>query len=127
MYSSGVTGENYLRGVQEADANGVVTFTTIFPGCYAGRMPHVHFEVYPSVAKATSAANRIKTSQFTFPMAALNEAYAVSGYEASVRNLAGISYATDNVFNDGTSLQMVSITGSPAAGYVATLSVGVHL
>jgi protocatechuate 3,4-dioxygenase beta subunit len=127
MYSAGVTGENYLRGVQVADANGVVTFTTIFPGCYAGRMPHVHFEVYPSVAKATSAANRIKTSQFTFPMAALNEAYGVSGYETSVRNLAGISYATDNVFNDGTSLQMASVTGSPAAGYVATLSIGVHL
>jgi protocatechuate 3,4-dioxygenase beta subunit len=127
MYSSGVTGENYLRGVQEADANGVVSFTTIFPGCYPGRMPHVHFEVYPSLARATSAVNRIKTSQFTFPMAALNEAYAVSGYETSVRNLAGSSYATDNVFNDGTSLQMVSITGSPAAGYVATLSVGVHL
>jgi protocatechuate 3,4-dioxygenase beta subunit len=127
MYSSGVTAENYLRGVQEADANGVVTFTTIFPGCYAGRMPHVHFEVYPSLARATSAASRIRTSQFTFPMATLNEAYGVSGYETSVRNLAGISYATDNVFNDGTSLQMVSITGSPAAGYVATLSVGVHL
>jgi hypothetical protein len=60
-------------------------------------------------------------------MATLNEAYAVSGYETSVRNLAGISYATDNVFNDGRSLQMVSITGLPAAGYVATLSVGVRL
>jgi hypothetical protein len=69
MYSSGMTPENYLRGVQEADADGVVTFTTIFPGCYDGRMPHVHFEVYPTLAKAASAANRIKTSQFTFPMA----------------------------------------------------------
>jgi protocatechuate 3,4-dioxygenase beta subunit len=127
MYSSGVTGENYLRGVQEADANGLVTFTTIVPGCYAGRMPHVHFEVYPSLAKATSAANRLKTSQFTFPMATLNDAYAVSGYETSARNLAGISYATDNVFSDGTSLQMASVTGSPATGYVATLTVGVYL
>jgi protocatechuate 3,4-dioxygenase beta subunit len=127
MYSSGVTGENYLRGVQEADASGVVTFTTIFPGCYAGRMPHVHFEVYPTLAKATSAANRVKTSQFTFPMATLNEAYTASGYEASVRNLAGISYASDNVFNDGTSLQMATVSGSPATGYVATLTIGVYL
>jgi protocatechuate 3,4-dioxygenase beta subunit len=127
MYSSGATGENYLRGVQQADANGVVTFTTIVPGCYAGRVPHVHFEVYPSLAKATSAANRVKTSQFTFPMATLNEAYAASGYETSVRNLAGISYATDNVFNDGTTLQMATVTGSPGAGYLATLTVGVYL
>ena len=47
LYSSGVTAQNYLRGVQETDSSGSLSFTTIFPGCYAGRMPHVHFEVYP--------------------------------------------------------------------------------
>jgi protocatechuate 3,4-dioxygenase beta subunit len=125
MYSSPVAGENYLRGVQEADADGMVTFTTIFPGCYDGRMPHVHFEVFPSLAKSTAAANRIKTSQFGFPTATLAEAYAASGYATSVRNLASMSYASDNVFSDGTALQIVSITGSVSAGYVATLTVGV--
>lgn len=125
MYSSGVTGENYLRGVQAADSSGSVTFTTILPGCYAGRMPHVHFEVYPSLAKATSAANRIKTSQFTFPMATLNEAYAATGYSASVRNLASMSYASDNVFSDGTTLQMATMSGNATTGYKATLNVGV--
>jgi protocatechuate 3,4-dioxygenase beta subunit len=125
MYTSPITAENYLRGVQEADANGLVTFTTIFPGCYAGRMPHVHFEVYPTLAKATLAANRIKTSQFGFPTATLAEAYTASGYAASVRNLAAISYATDNVFSDGTALQIASVSGSATAGYVATLTVGV--
>lgn len=127
MYTSGVTLENYLRGVQEADADGMVTFTTIFPGCYAGRMPHVHFEVYQSLAKSTSAANRIKTSQFGFPAAMLAEAYTASGYGASVRNLANISYATDNVFSDGTALQIAEVTGSASLGYVATLTVGVSL
>jgi protocatechuate 3,4-dioxygenase beta subunit len=127
MYSSGIVGENYLRGVQEADSQGVIAFQTIFPGCYDGRMPHVHFEVYPSLAKATSAANRIKTSQFSFPLASLNEAYTAAGYEASVRNLARISFATDNVFSDGTSLQMASVTGNATQGYVATLTVGVSL
>lgn len=126
LYSSSVTGQNYLRGVQETDSAGNLAFTTIFPGCYAGRMPHVHFEVYPSVAKAASAANRIKTSQFTFPMATLNEVYAASGYTASVRNLAQISYATDNVFADGTSLQMATVTGNATDGYVVTLSVAVN-
>jgi protocatechuate 3,4-dioxygenase beta subunit len=127
MYASGLTNENYLRGVQEADATGAVTFTTVFPGCYAGRMPHVHFEVYPSLAKATSAANRVKTSQFTFPMATLNEAYATAAYSTSARNLATISYATDNVFSDGTSLQMASVSGDPVNGYVVTLTIGVAL
>ena len=126
LYSSGVTAKNYLRGVQETDSTGNLAFTTIFPGCYAGRMPHVHFEVYPSLAKAASAANRIKTSQFTFPMATLNEVYAASGYTASVRNLAQISYATDNVFSDGTSLQMATVTGNATDGYVVTLTVAVN-
>ena len=127
MYSSGVTGENYLRGVQEADSTGLLTFTTIFPGCYDGRMPHIHFEVYPTLAKSTSAANRIKTSQLGFPTATLAEAYAASGYASSVTNLARISYATDNVFSDGTSLQIATVTGNVAQGYVATLQVGVSL
>jgi len=127
MYSDGIAGENYLRGVQEADGEGWVTFTTIFPGCYDGRMPHVHFEVYSSLAKASSAANRVRTSQFAFPLATLDEAYASSGYTSSVRNLARISYATDNVFSDGTALQMASVTGNAARGYFATLTVGVSL
>lgn len=126
LYSSGVTAQNYLRGVQETDSAGNLSFTTIFPGCYAGRMPHVHVEVYPSLAKAASASNRIKTSQFTFPLATLNAVYAASGYTASVRNLAQISYATDNVFSDGTSLQMTTVTGNATEGYVATLVIAVN-
>ncbi|MCC7597927.1 intradiol ring-cleavage dioxygenase [Janthinobacterium sp. FW305-129] len=126
LYSSGVTAQNYLRGVQETDSAGNLSFTTIFPGCYAGRMPHVHFEVYPSLAKAAAATNRLKTSQFTFPMATLNEAYTASGYTASVRNLAQISYASDNVFSDGTSLQMATVTGNATQGYVATLVIAVN-
>jgi len=127
MYSNGIVNENYLRGVQEADSQGVVTFQTIFPGCYDGRMPHVHFEVYPTLAKAGSASNRVKTSQFTFPLTTMNEAYASSGYATSVSNLARISFATDNVFSDGTALQMASVTGNATQGYVATLTVGVSL
>ncbi|OEZ85303.1 dioxygenase [Janthinobacterium sp. HH104] len=126
LYSSGVTAQNYLRGVQETDSTGNLSFTTIFPGCYAGRMPHGHLEIYPSLARAASASNRIKTSQFTFPMATLNEAYAARGYTASVRNLAQISYASDNVFSDGTRLQMATVTGNATDGYVATLVIAVN-
>ena len=127
MYSSSISAENYLRGVQAADADGYVTFLTVFPGCYDGRMPHVHFEVYPNLAASTTAANRVKTSQFTFPLATLNEVYTASGYSASVQNLARISYATDNVFSDGTALQMASMSGDLVNGYVAELTVGVSL
>lgn len=125
LYSNGVTNQNYLRGVQVSDSSGSLSFTSIYPGCYAGRVPHGHFEVYRSLAAATSAANRIKTSQFAFPDAASNAVYATSGYSASVRNMASISLATDNVFSDGYTLQMATVTGNVTDGYVATLTVAV--
>ncbi|GAA1625614.1 protocatechuate dioxygenase [Nonomuraea maheshkhaliensis] len=34
--------KRYLRGVQIADAGGVVRFTTIWPGWYPGRTVHIH-------------------------------------------------------------------------------------
>lgn len=124
LYSTGITGENYLRGVQLSGSDGKVTFQTIFPGCYLGRVPHIHFEVYPSLALATTAANKIKTSQLTFPTATCQDVYATTGYTSSASNLNAISLATDNVFSDGYSLQMASISGSVTSGYSASLTVG---
>jgi protocatechuate 3,4-dioxygenase beta subunit len=127
MYSSGVTGENYLRGVQETNSNGVVTFTTIFPACYSGRMPHIHFEVYRSESTATSYTHKLKTSQIAFPEDVCNTVYATSGYSSSVANFSQISFATDNVFSDGVTLQEATLTGSVSEGYVAALTVGISV
>jgi protocatechuate 3,4-dioxygenase beta subunit len=123
MYSDDVADENYLRGVQEADADGTVTFTSIFPACYAGRWPHVHFEVYPSLDDATSASNRLRTSQLAFPEDVCADVYATDGYERSVSNLAQVSLDSDNVFSDGYSLQLAKVSGSVADGYTASLRV----
>jgi protocatechuate 3,4-dioxygenase beta subunit len=121
LYSQGVTNENYLRGIQETDDRGQVSFTTIFPACYSGRWPHIHFEVYPTLAKATSSANKIATSQLALPEAAANEVYGTSGYEQSVSNLSRVSLQSDNVFSDGYDLQMPTVTGDPSSGYRLTL------
>lgn len=123
LYSSGVTNQNYLRGVQETDAHGQVTFTTIFPGCYAGRWPHIHFELFPSLVAATNVANKVATSQLAFPKAACDAVYATAGYQQSIANLAGISLATDNVFRDGAGTQLAAMTGSVSGGYTAALTV----
>jgi protocatechuate 3,4-dioxygenase beta subunit len=125
MYSSGVTAENYLRGVQATDSSGTVSFTTIYPGCYSGRVPHLHLEVYRNTTTASSGSNKIKTSQLAFPVATSQAVYASSGYSASVANLAAISFATDNVFSDGVSTQLASMSGDTTSGYVATLQVGI--
>jgi protocatechuate 3,4-dioxygenase beta subunit len=125
LYSAGVTNQNFLRGVQSADGDGRVAFTSIFPGCYPGRWPHIHLEVYPNLIDAASAANRNATSQIALPPAACDQVYATSGYEASVANLAPLSLATDMVFSDSSALELATITGSLAAGFTATLTVAV--
>jgi len=124
MYSSGVTDETYLRGVQVAGADGTVTFTSIYPGCYSGRWPHIHFEVYPDVASITDSTNAIATSQIAMPLETNDLVYALSDYPNSARNQAQITLASDNVFgDDGGVLQLATVTGSVDAGYAATLDV----
>jgi protocatechuate 3,4-dioxygenase beta subunit len=124
MYSADAANENYLRGVQETDENGQVTFTTIFPGCYSGRWPHIHFEVYPSLASATSGQNAVATSQLAMPADTCKTVFATTGYEASVPNFAGITLATDMVFADGATLETPDVTGNVAGGFGARLTVG---
>jgi protocatechuate 3,4-dioxygenase beta subunit len=125
LYSQGVIGENYLRGVQETDGRGQVKFTTIFPACYSGRWPHIHFEVYPSLAKATNSANKIATSQMALPDATCQSVYATSGYQQSRSNISRVSLDNDNVFSDGYDLQMPTVTGDPSSGYQLSFSCAV--
>jgi protocatechuate 3,4-dioxygenase beta subunit len=125
LYSDGASEENYLRGVQAADANGLVEFASIFPAAYSGRWPHVHFEVYPSLDEATVAGQPTTTSQLALPAEVCDAVYATAGYEQSVSNMAGSSLESDNVFSDGYDSQLAAVTGSVDAGYVATLAVPV--
>ncbi|WP_018350483.1 hypothetical protein [Longispora albida] len=122
MYSQAIAKENYLRGVQVANAAGQVTFQSVFPGAYSGRWPHIHFEVYPSLAKATSSAAKIGTSQLALPSAACQEVYATSGYSGSAANLGRSSLGGDMVFRDGYDKQLATITGTPSTGLTVTLT-----
>lgn len=130
LYSSGVTGENFLRGVQVSDANGQVSFTTIFPGCYSGRWPHIHFEIYPSLDAATDSSavsDYSRVSQLALPAVVCQQVYGTAqGYASSVSNLASISLDSDNVFgDDGAALQLATVSGSVSGGFSAALTVGV--
>ena len=105
MYSNGVTDEDYLRGVQATDAAGKDSFQTVFPACYTGRWPHIHFEVYPSLDKATGTANNLHTSQLAVP-----------------------KDVCDTVFGDtGASSQLATVTGDMTSGYTFKLNVGVSI
>jgi len=51
--------------------------------------------------------------------------YATAGYEASVSNAARVTLASDNVFSDGSALELATVTGSVASGLTAALTVAV--
>lgn len=126
LYSSGLENENYLRGVQQVDDAGTVTFTSIFPGCYDGRWPHIHFEVYSDVATAVASGPIVKTSQIALPQEACAAVYATTGYEQSTSNLSRTSLSSDNVFGeDGGIHQLATMSGTAATGFTASLTIAV--
>ena len=127
LYSEGLENENYLRGVQIADADGKVRYTSIFPACYAGRWPHIHIEVYPDQPSITVAGTAIATSQVALPGNICGKVYAQPGYEQSATNLARVTLATDNVFgDDSAATQLATVSGDVAPhGYSASLAIGV--
>jgi protocatechuate 3,4-dioxygenase beta subunit len=125
LYSAGLEDQNYLRGVQVADDDGRLGFTSIFPGCYSGRWPHIHFEVYETLSAATSGRNAILTSQIALPGTTSDEVYVSGDYDGSEQNLSRITLESDNVFSDGADAQTPQVSGDTASGFTITLTVGV--
>ncbi len=121
--------QNYLRGVAVTDANGRAAFTTIIPGCYPGRYPHMHFEVYRSVAEATNFAKRLLVSQLALPEDICAAVYRdVAAYSPSRAAFARTSLRSDGIFRDNSpaeiAAQTLAMAGSPLTGYAARVTVG---
>ncbi len=122
LYSQDVVDENYLRGVQVAGADGTVTFTSVWPACYSGRWPHVHYEVYPDVDSITDASKKIATSQLAMPDDVNQAVFATSTYAGSSSNYSQVSLSSDMVFSDGTTNEEPTVTGDVTKGYTVTIT-----
>lgn len=96
-------GETFCRGIQLTDDNGQVTFQTIYPGWYPGRITHIHFQVF-------FGDGQTATSQIAFPEDVTEAVYAVEPYAARGQNTSVASVEADMVFADGAEYQMASIT-----------------
>lgn len=103
------TGLTYLRGFQFTDANGEVSFTTIFPGWYPGRICHIHFQVYVSTVYAA-------ISQLTYPLAEKNDIYA-SHSALYTKGADPLNFNQDGVFADGYIYQLATLEPQPGSGY----------
>jgi protocatechuate 3,4-dioxygenase beta subunit len=126
LYQGAALAENYLRGVQVADASGKAAFVTIFPPCYGGRYPHIHFEVYTG----SDARSLVLTSQIAMPADRSAAVYQQAvGYSSSRENFARMSVGTDGVFRDNTAAQIAAMTpqlsGDPERGFTGEIIVAV--
>jgi len=116
-------GQNFLRGYQVTDAEGIARFTTIYPGCYSGRTVHIHVKV--RIFDASNNATTEATTQVFFDDAVTDSVYAsVSPYNArpgrDTRNTA------DNIYGNQTVL-LLALQGDNASGYSASISLGVNV
>ena len=108
--------------MQVTDSSGQVTFTTIFPGWYAGRITHIHAQVYLNDELQQGSA--VATTQFAFPVDITSAVYATSLYTKG-QNTSVTSFSADNVFSDGTSTEMLALSGNTTDGYAATITVSI--
>jgi protocatechuate 3,4-dioxygenase beta subunit len=121
---------NYLRGLQAANRLGQLRFTTIVPGCYGGRYPHCHFEVFSGILAAERGEPPLLVSQLAFPDAECRAIYRDDArYGESLGNLDQLPLDRDFVFRDidreGVTSQLVRLEGDPARGYRGRATVGV--
>ncbi len=122
MQTADFTAVHFLRGRQTTNANGKVSFTSVFPGWYSGRATHIHVHVY------NASGTSLLVTQIAFPegsgsAVALVNASTANGY---TKGMTGYTYnASDNVFSDGVSNEMSTITGSVATGFVLEHTINV--
>jgi protocatechuate 3,4-dioxygenase beta subunit len=77
--------ETYLRGAQVTNADGIVEFTTIYPGWYRGRTVHIHTKVHLD-------SSTLLTSQLYFDEQVTAAVYQTAPYA---------SRSGRDTFNDG--------------------------
>lgn len=118
MQATNYQAVHFLRGRQITDANGLVTFTTIFPGWYNGRATHIHVHIY------SASGTSLKITQIAFPEGTGTALVAVNGYG---KGMSGYTYnKSDNVFSDDTAgAEIATVTGSTSAGFELSMTLNV--
>lgn len=114
MQSANFTSVDFLRGRQTTDANGLVGFTSVFPGWYSGRAPHIHVHVYSASGKS------LLVTQIAFPYAITNTVYTTAQSAGYTKGAQDTKNEADNVFSDGYANELATVSGTVSAGYALT-------
>lgn len=117
--TANVAGEDFLRGFQQTDAEGIVRFTTIYPGWYPGRTPHLH-------VKAVRGGVELVTTQLYFPDELSDAVHASEPYAS--RGRRDTTNATDALARSGPGVApLLVIPAASDAGLSGELEIGVRL
>ncbi|WP_080056660.1 dioxygenase family protein [Spirosoma aerolatum] len=120
MQSVNFTTVDFLRGRQTTDANGLVSFTSIFPGWYSGRAPHIHVHIYNSSGKS------LLVTQIAFPYDITNTVYTTAQSYGYTKGGQDTKNENDNVFSDGFTTELATVSGSISGGYTLTHTIVVN-
>ena len=123
----------YFRGTQLTGADGVVRFTTIYPGWYQGRTVHIHMKVIAGGAESDSydGGTDIHTGQLYFDDATSDEVYATQPAYAGRANEQRTRNDQDGILagheqEPGFFIELKPTDGTDAAaGYDGAITVGV--
>jgi len=118
MQTTDYTSVHFLRGRQTTDTNGLVTFTSIFPGWYSGRATHIHAHIY------NASGTSLKITQIAFPEGTGTALVAVNGY---AKGMTGYTYnSSDGVFSDDTAgIEIATVTGNITDGFSLSINLSV--
>jgi protocatechuate 3,4-dioxygenase beta subunit len=110
--------QQFLRGYQVTDANGVAQFTTIYPGWYSGRTVHIHFKLRtdPDSAEGYEFTSQLFFDEALSDQVHAQEPYASKGQRDTLNN-------TDNIYND----LLLLAANQSNEGYAATFDIGLDL
>ncbi|MEO5950851.1 MAG: intradiol ring-cleavage dioxygenase [Chloroflexia bacterium] len=114
-------GDDFLRGFQTTDANGIATFTTVYPGWYQGRAVHIHFKIRTDPDKNTGYEF---TSQFFFNESITDVVHAQQPYAA--KGTRTLKNSGDGIYNSGGS-QLILNTVKSGDGYATTFDIGLQV
>ncbi len=118
MQSVNYQSVHFLRGRQVTDKNGLVSFTSSFPGWYTGRATHIHVHIF------NASGTSLKVTQIAFPEGTGTALALVSGY---TKGMSGYTYnAGDNIFSDDKDgVQIDKVTGNKTDGFDLTIQLNV--
>src|SRR5215210_2507603 len=110
-------GHDWLRGYQITDQNGVVTFTSIYPGWYPGRTVHLHFKI--------RAGNYTFTSQLFFDDLFTDVVFTQLPY--SQRGPRSTRNEQDGIYQQGGSQMLLTVVPDGQGGYASTFEIGLAI